>query len=81
MIEELKQFNFDIIAHKTSKFKRFKFIYAMFHDINIIQTYDVSQEKFLSYLKKTEYFYERNKNPYHNFEHAITGIRINQKNR
>lgn len=74
MVEKLKDFNFDVTSFtKEPQKMKFRSIFAMFDTSGVIDYFEVDKTKFLDYLKKAEYYYERNKNPYHNFEHGITG--------
>jgi hypothetical protein len=61
------------ILDETSVERKFKFIYAMFKEQGVIQKYSMQSSIFLSFLKETEKLYNSQNNPFHNFDHGITG--------
>lgn len=74
MVDDLNNFNFDITRFVKEKQKmRIKSIYTMFDSAGMVDQFEVDKPKLLNYIRKAEFYYERNNNPYHNFEHGITG--------
>jgi len=62
------------MKYKDDSQKRKNFIYAMFDNCDILSHYNVNLEKFSAYCDEAEKLYDKNKNPYHNYEHGITGM-------
>lgn len=53
--------------------RKFKFIYAMFREQGVVENYRISNQTFLNFLMEIEKLYNKYKNPFHNFDHGITG--------
>ena len=63
----LIDWNFD--ALKLNKIQKFAILYKIFKPYFILTK--VSLPTFAAFLKKIEYLYNRNKNPFHNFDHGV----------
>lgn len=61
------------ILNENSVEKKFKYIYTMFREQDVIKNFQISNATFMSFLAETEKLYNKNKNPFHNFDHGITG--------
>ena len=69
----LDNFNFNIIQYSQEPQQRYAIIETMFEHQGVFKAFNIDHSKFRAYVKKAEYYYQRNKNPYHNFEHGFTG--------
>ena len=69
----MSDFHFNILKYSEDKIKRKNFVYAMFDSFDILEVYNVDLDKFSAYCDEAEKLYDKNQNPYHNYEHGVTG--------
>ena len=72
MIHILDLKSLDILV-ETSLIRKMKFVYAMFKEQSIVEAYGISSGTFYKFLIETERLYNQKKNPFHNFDHGISG--------
>ena len=72
-LDSLKEWNFNIIA-KESLCEKLRLTWAMFYSMNFIEKYEINTEAFNKFLNLLLQKYNCRNNPFHNFDHAITGI-------
>lgn len=70
--EQLKQWDIDFLADKGLPQRQFSMIFGIFKDYALFSDLKVSEAKLLNFLSMLYYLYEHNKNPFHNFTHAVT---------
>jgi hypothetical protein len=71
--EELINYKINYLS-MTSKKMKFDTIYTMFKLSGWIEKEKINIPIFYNFLKRTEALYSANKNPYHNFDHALTTL-------
>lgn len=75
LIRDLADYNFDLINLDESKspYCKIKVVVTVFQQTGTLELFDIDRASFLMYLQKAQYYYQRNQNPFHNFDHGITG--------
>lgn len=58
----------------TSLQKKFNSIHSMFTLTNLTKNFLLDEKKFHKFCQKIEKLYNKRKNPYHNFDHALTTL-------
>lgn len=61
------------MKYSDDPLKRKNLIFTIFDSSDMINAFDVSLQKFSSFCDEAEKLYNKNSNPYHNYEHGITG--------
>jgi len=74
-ILKLRDWNFDVlqVPELTDKYR---FALGMFTDTNLYDLLQIEKQQFASFLQMLKNKYEHRHNPFHNFNHGITGILI-----
>ena len=71
-LDSLKEWNFNAIARK-SHLEKLRITWAMFHSMNFIEKYEINLEVMNKFLNMLLQKYNCRNNPFHNYDHAITG--------
>jgi hypothetical protein len=75
MIKVLDTKSLDILK-ETKVEQKYRYVFAMFREQGAVQTYGISPVVFAKFIIQTEKLYNRLKNPFHNFDHGISGRRV-----
>lgn len=55
---------------------KFRFVVAMFREVNLSAVLNVETEDFAMFLYNISLHYDSRTNPFHNFNHGITGKHV-----
>ena len=72
--KKLNSWNFNILEIKNIH-EKYKNIWAMFDSLKFFDTFNIEIKQFNEFLVILNEKYSSNKNPFHNFDHGITGFR------
>ncbi len=71
-IENLNNWDWNVLQEEN-EFIKFKKIWMMFHSFNYFEKYEMEEDIFNNFLVVVREKYNWRKNPFHNFDHGITG--------
>lgn len=72
-LDSLKEWNFDILSRK-SHIEKLRITWVMFYSMNFIEKYEINLEIMNKFLNLLLQKYNCRNNPFHNFDHAVTGL-------
>ena len=72
-IRQLKEWNFNILSVK-SDLEKHHFVFSMFKSTYFLDKLEVDVKIFSNFLEILQEKYNHRKNPFHNFDHGITGF-------
>ena len=71
-VENLNNWDWNVLAEQNEYIK-FNKIWMMFHSFNYFEKYEIEEDIFNNFLVIVREKYNWRKNPFHNFDHGITG--------
>lgn len=69
---KMRSWNFNVLEI-PSLHDKFRVVYAMFCDANLFDLLKIESSLFATFLHNLSLYYGRHTNPFHNFDHGITG--------
>jgi len=74
-LEKLNDWNFNILdIHVESD--KLNLIWQMFQSLNFLEKLEIETPVFINFLEALHEKYNQKNNPFHNFDHAFTGIEL-----
>lgn len=71
-VENLNDWDWNVLAEQNEYIK-FKKIWMMFHSFNYFEKYEIEEDIFNNFLVVVREKYNWRRNPFHNFDHGVTG--------
>ena len=62
--------NFNIFHHFGVE--QHRYVWCIFEDLGLIDTYSIPKQKLANFLTEAQMLHNKNNNPYHNYELAVT---------
>ena len=71
MPSELNTWDLDLKQYEGSTQAQASIVFCIFEQHNLLKHFNIQEEKFLSLILKLSTLYEYQRNPFHNFSHAL----------